>query len=77
MLVLLNGIPLDDLNAISSISLAGIQVIKGGAASASTGAVFIQNDDPKAGSPEFGIVFLTLETKRTKYNTKPIQELAI
>ena len=72
MLVLLDGQPITDISGINPSSLAGVQIVAGGAVSSGLGVPFeglIM--DKKEGDPAFGIVFLTTEFRRTKYNTNP------
>ena len=67
MLVLLDGVPLSDIDGVAPNSLAGVQVIRAGTIAAGVG-----NNYPLvegAGSPSFGIVYLTTERRATKYNT--------
>jgi len=67
MLVLLDGVPLSDIDGVAPNSLAGVQIIRSGMVAAGVG-----NNYPLvegAGDPSFGIVFLTTERRATKYNT--------
>jgi len=67
LLILLDGIPIDNIDGIDPRSLAGIEVIRAGSNSIGAGLHF-QNTN-QMGDARFGIVFLTLENKATKYNT--------
>ncbi|MFA6277061.1 MAG: hypothetical protein WC622_09950 [Pedobacter sp.] len=75
MLVLLDGMPISDLGSVNPMALSGVQIIKGSGSSDALGIRHFSNFDERDGNAEFGIVYLTLETKRTKYNTK--QELGM
>jgi hypothetical protein len=67
MLILLNGMPMEDIEGINAMALAGVQIITGGAYAAGVGSSL--NGFGVSGNAKFGIVFLTLETRATKYNT--------
>jgi hypothetical protein len=71
MILVLDGFPIDDLSGINPMSLAGIQIVKGG-----VNALGMNIGIPGNPGTKFGIVFLTTETKQTKYNTSKTSGLA-
>lgn len=68
MLILLDGQPLTDLGGIAPNALAGAQIMVGGDQSAGLGMLY---QTGVRGDAKYGIVFLTTERRRTKYNYTP------
>lgn len=67
MLLLLDGLPIENLDGIDPRSLAGVEIIRGGSNSLGAGITFTGTH--ASANAKYGIIFLTMENKATKYNS--------